>query len=455
MLTASRVGLVALCFLSAACSFSVGSGGTAGNAPAHRHHRPPPPPPRPAGGAPAPTPAPAPAPVQNAVAPAPAQPAVNVSRVQGIAQRHPKQCGYVEVAPNNWVHVDCKRYNLSAKAVPHLSPRKARVVYAHKQLFRPIHRLGVHHTTTGGAVVNPNDSGGQQSEAFPSTVDHRALGLESPVKNQGQVGSCTAHSLSSALDNAAIRAGRLNAGDANAMASPLHVWSRYGLPDMGAAADGNISQPVGAYNLWPQNDREACKIMQNNGDYASECGELLEVTPGSWRSDPAIVAKYDRAQNAGQYKLASIEKLDKISGTWNKEEIVGTLASGADLWIAMTVDMSKWNNRAMTNAVIPNWSGESGGHAIVMSGYRDTPNGRQYMIHNSWADSWGDHGYAWINEAMIDKWMYHAYRVKITNPVPKEQLTDDDCAPDELVDIATGLCAVMCGADGRPNNGCH
>ncbi len=459
MLTASRVGLVALCFLSAACSFQVGSGGNAGNAPAHHHHPPPPPPRR--GGAPAPPPpTPAtPAPVQNAVAPAPAQPATNVSKVQSIASRHPKQCGFVEVSPNNWVHVDCKRYNASAKAVPHLSARKARVVYAHKQLFRPVHHLGVHHTTspgTGGAVVNPGDNNGnQKSEAFPSTVDHRALGLESPVKNQGVVGSCTAHSLSSTLDNAAIRAGRLKAGDANAMASPLHVWSRYGLPDMGAAADGNISQPVGAYNIWPQNDREACKIMQNNGDYASECAEALDVQAGSWRSDPNIMAKFNKSQTEGQYKLASIERIEKTSGSWNKEEIVGALASGADLWIAMSVDMSKWNNKAMNNAVISDWSGESGGHAIVMSGYRDTPSGRQYMIHNSWADSWGDHGYAWINEAMLDKWMYHAYRVKITNGVPKEELTDDDCAPDELVDLGTGLCAVMCGNDGRPNNGCH
>ena len=44
----------------------------------------------------------------------------------------------------------------------------------------------------------------QTSEAFPSTVDHRSDGTEGPIKNQGGVGSCTAHSLSSALDNAAI-----------------------------------------------------------------------------------------------------------------------------------------------------------------------------------------------------------------------------------------------------------
>ena len=363
------------------------------------------------------------------------------------------------MAQNVWVHIDCKRYALSGKAVPHLSPRKARVVYAHKSLFRPVHRLGVHRTTpagTGGPVVSPTDNNGNQvSEAFPGSVDHRALGLESPVKNQGPVGSCTAHSLSSALDNAAIRAGRLKAGDATNMASPLHVWSRYGLPDMGAAADGNISQPVGAYNLWPQDDREACKIMRDQGGYADECGEALDVKPGSWQSDPSLMAKYNKSQSSGQYKLASIERLEKSNGSWNTEEIMSALASGADLWIAMVVDSSAWSTKNMKNAVIQNWTGESGGHAIVMSGYRDTGSGRQYMIHNSWGDSWGDHGYAWINEAMLNKWMYHAYRVKITNGVPKEELTDDDCAPDELVDLGTGLCAVMCGNDGRPNNGCH
>jgi hypothetical protein len=139
----------------------------------------------------------------------------------------------------------------------------------------------------------------------------------------------------------------------------------------------------------------------------------------------------------------------------NIDEIIGVLASGADLWIAMDVAFPAWSTKSMTNAVIPDWSNNSGGHAVVVSGYRDTPSGKQFMIHNSWGTSWGDGGYAWISEAMVNKHMYLAYRVKITNPVPKEDLTDDDCAPDELVDLGTGICAVMCGADGRPNNGCH
>ena len=108
----------------------------------------------------------------------------------------------------------------------------------------------------------------------------------------------------------------------------------------------------------------------------------------------------------------------------------------------------------MKNAVMPDWDDAGGGHAVVVSGYRETPSGRQFLIHNSWGESWGDKGYAWFSEKMVLKKMYYAYKVKITNGVKKEDLTDDDCAPDELVDLTTGVCAVLCKDDSRPNNGC-
>ncbi len=289
---------------------------------------------------------------------------------------------------------------------------------------------------------------GQVAESFPSTVDHRALGLEGPVKNQGGVGSCTAHSLSATLDNAAIRAGNLQPGDTNKMTSPLHVWSRYGVPNMGAAADGNIAQPVAFNQIWSQSDREACMLMQAGDD----CGDAYGVKSGSWRSDTNLMAKYNRAQGEGIYKIAAIEKLKTEPP--NMEELIGILAGGADIWAAFLIDGSAFSSSKMKNAVLPDWNDYSGGHAVVISGYRDAPGGRQFLIHNSWGQSWGDGGYAWMSEAMVNKWLYYAYKVKITNGVKKEDLTDDDCAPDELVDQSTGLCAVMCNDDSRPNNGC-
>lgn len=404
---------------------------------------------------------------------APLAQTVNLSKLQEIRSRNPKPCGFTEVSPGNWVHVNCEQYKASSRAILHLSTRKAQLLKAKKTTFRPIlktaalqevlrrNRYGTKPPASGTGTATGADpaTGGpaQIGESFPGTVDHRTDGLESPIKNQGQVGSCTAHSLSAALDNAAIRAGVLKAGDRERMTSPLHVWSRYGLPDMGAAADSNIAQPVGIFASWPQSEREACMMFMESGSYAQECGEALNVKPGSWRSDSGVMAKYNKSQAEGIYKISSIEKLQVKPP--NMDELQSILATGADIWAAFTVDFPAWSNSGMTNGVIPNYTRSAGGHAVVISGYRETNSGKQFLIHNSWGESWGEKGFAWITEQTLSAKMYHAYKVKITNGVKKEDLTDDDCAPDELVDLGTGLCAVMCvnrpeGADMRPTNGC-
>jgi hypothetical protein len=94
-----------------------------------------------------------------------------------------------------------------------------------------------------------------------------------------------------------------------------------------------------------------------------------------------------------------------------------------------------------------------------MSGYRKLANGQhQFLIHNSWGESWADHGYAWVSEKMVNQFMRYAYKVTLAGagggggPKPPE-MTDDDCADDELVDSVTGQCAKMCDDDSRPANG--
>ena len=194
-------------------------------------------------------------------------------------------------------------------------------------------------------------------------------------------------------------------------------------------------------------------MFMEPGEDAQDCADAYNVKPGSWRSDKALMAKYNKSQSEGIYKIAAIEKLAVKPP--NMDEIQSILATGADIWAAFIISFPAWSNSGMKNAVIPEYSTRAGGHAVTISGYRETPSGKQFLIHNSWGESWGDKGYAWLPESMLKQHLYYAYKVKITNGVPKDILTDDDCAPDELVDIGTGLCAVMCdGPDERPNNGC-
>ena len=182
-----------------------------------------------------------------------------------------------------------------------------------------------------------------------------------------------------------------------------------------------------------------------------DCGQTYGVQEGTARQDSAYVANLNKATQNGAYKIGAIEQLKTLPP--DVEELQATLASGANLWIAMKIDGSKWSNSKMKNFAIPDWTPSeiSGGHAIAMSGSRENAQGkREYLIHHSW----GDGGYAWVSESMVKTMMHYAFRVKLEGQGAPAQLTDDDCGGDELVDAATGKCATICSDDSRPSNGC-
>jgi hypothetical protein len=273
------------------------------------------------------------------------------------------------------------------------------------------------------------------------------------VKSQGAVGSCTAFALSAAVDNAAIRAGKASPGNRTEFSSPNHIWSGYGIPNMGAAADSNLARPLTTMALWDQNNSEACKLANSTPTYQEDCGDAFipAVKPGSWRSDGALVTKYDKANAQGTLKIAAFEKM--ATRPPNMNEIISALASGQDLFAAFLIDGAKWSTGQMKSGVIQDYDDYSGGHAVTISGYRDTPSGKQFLIHNSWGTGWGDNGYAWVTEKTVQKWLYFSYKVKLSGGV--KDPTDDDCAPDELVDATTNQCGLMCEPEGsRPDNGC-
>lgn len=367
-----------------------------------------------------------------------------------------KRCGLVEVSPGNFARLDCTSYTKVKKATPHLNAAKARLVktrqiaVSRSSNFLSLNMMkgalrkpsGNGSTAIRGDNTPVKGGGAQISEDFPDTVDHRSLGLSGPIKSQGSVGACTAFALSTTIDNQLRRAGR------DETTSPSHVWAGYGTPNMGDAADYNIGRGIASYDTWMYSQKEACRLAR---DIREECPAYLNVPVNSFRSDSTLMASLKKADSAGSIKIGSVEEL---GGGSNIDELVATLAAGNDVWSAFLIDGYKWTNSAMKNAVIPDWSSQNGGHAVTIAGYRESPSGRQFLIHNSWGESWGDKGYAWVSEKMVQKNLIYAYRVKLEgDTVAPVEITDDDCAWDELVDGVTGKCAKICSDDSRPQNG--
>lgn len=248
----------------------------------------------------------------------------------------------------------------------------------------------------------------QRTQAFndsvgnvPGSVDHRTNGMEGPVRNQGAVGTCTAVSLATAMENA-LRKQRITQN-----VSAMHIWSNYRVPSMGSAGTSNKDKRIAPESTWPYDPAQACKMMQRSYD---SCGAAYDVQPNSASSDPAIVSAQSRANQGGVFRLVGVEKLPNH----NPAELATIIAGGDDLWVAFNMDMNAWKTRNMVNNVIQDYTPTSStGHAVVLSGFRKVGSQMQFLIHNSWGTSWGEGGYAWIGENMVRNQLRYAYRVRV------------------------------------------
>jgi hypothetical protein len=283
--------------------------------------------------------------------------------------------------------------------------------------------------------------------ATPASVDHRATGHEGPVKTQGAVGTCTAMSLSTAIEHA------LRMRGITENVSTLHIWSHYRVPKMGDAGDSNLEKRIAPQQNWQYDPAQACKLMQRSFD---SCGPAYGVKSNTSDSDPQIQASKKRSDSSGKYRLVGIEKLAQH----DPNEFASILAQGDDLWVAFNMNTERWKSRSMKNNVIQDYSEtESTGHAVVLAGYRTVGGAKQFLIHNSWGTGWGEGGYAWIGENMIRRQLRYAYRVRVATDgeagpsVPSPAPSAQGCNGGEVRDAVTGQCTPACAGGRAPAAG--
>jgi len=335
---------------------------------------------------------------------------VNRTAVQGLQGQVP--CAPREVAPGVFAAFDC----------------------------------GVHRDVT--RAIAPTTRMHFLSGPLPPVVDHRLTGLEGPVKNQGAVGTCTAMSLSSAMDHAVRKMGR---GD---VVSALHVWSKYAISSMGVAGDQAEGEHITLEGSWPYDPVKACKLLREPFD---SCGKAYGVSSGTGDLDPGLRAEKKGADNAGRYKIAAIEQLR--SHPADIDEMSAVLAGGDAVWASFSVS-DAWDGRNLQNGnVIPDYDvTENAGHAVVLAGYRTINGHRQFLVHNSWTTRWGEGGYGWLSDTMVSRHLRAAYKVRVSDgngpsPNPGPNPGSKGCPAGQAPDSVLGSCAPLCSSGSAPAAG--
>lgn len=204
---------------------------------------------------------------------------------------------------------------------------------------------------------------------LPKLVDLR--NEDTPIYDQGQLGSCTANAIAAHLDF-----NRKKQGEQPIVPSRLFIYYNE------RAADGTVDSDAGS------TIRESAKTVKKNGAPP----ETL------W---PYLVSKFKNKPTTQVYKDAvSYEDLTYLSV--RRLNLKDRLAEGYPVVIGISVYESFESPAAMKTGVIPMPEmSESllGGHAVMLVGYNEVT--EQFIFRNSWSSSWGASGYGFLPYAYL------------------------------------------------------
>lgn len=206
---------------------------------------------------------------------------------------------------------------------------------------------------------------------WPKAIDLR--GLSSPVRDQGNLGSCVGFSMSTGM--------REFLSISNHM--PLNILSPLYLYYHARLLEGTVNEDSGAEL------RDGMKVLLDKG-----C-----ATEANW---PYIISKFatkpsgPAEESATYFKISSYHRIESL------EDAQACLSNGSGFTIGFYVYESFDTDEVATTGKMPMPKpGEQilGGHAVFVVGYQDDvtwPGGGYLIVKNSWGSDWGDKGYFYM-----------------------------------------------------------
>jgi C1A family cysteine protease len=203
--------------------------------------------------------------------------------------------------------------------------------------------------------------------SLPQEVDLRPSC--SPVRDQGQLGACTAFALATGLREWMI--------GSRVMLSPMFLYwqERY--------IEGTVNEDSGA------RIRDGLRALSKMG----VCPEIDDpYISANFTHTPTAQAVHD----AVPYTITSYHRIHTLIG------IRSALAEGLPVVMGMSVYESFESEDVAKTGIVPlPKRGEQlmGGHAVFIVGYKQDssyPGGGYLIVKNSWGTSWGNNGYFYL-----------------------------------------------------------
>ncbi len=211
---------------------------------------------------------------------------------------------------------------------------------------------------------------------LPAAVDLRHLC--SPVRDQGQLGSCTGFAIAVGLREFL----QIKLGATLVPMAPLFVYYEE------RVLEHDVNQDAGAQ------PRDGLKVLAKIG-CAPEADDPYDIT--KFTQSPSAKAVSD----AAHYKIAAYHRLKTLN------DIQSCLAGGNGVVLGFKVYESFESNAVAQTGKMPMPGPNEqvmGGHAVFACGYQTDPTtagGGYLIVKNSWSASWGDKGYFYMPFAYV------------------------------------------------------
>jgi C1A family cysteine protease len=229
------------------------------------------------------------------------------------------------------------------------------------------------------------------------SIDWRLTKAVTPVKNQGQCGSCWAFSATETIESQMILG---SGGKYDFTLSPQQIASC--TPDSGTygclGCNGGFTE--GAYEYVKS------AVGLANGFYIPY-GQSLTETTNTLACPTAKVAAIDGMDEelSGSYaQLSSYKYATKpcTSGACENQDLKALAAALETTPVSVCVNAGAWNDYTggvLTSAACGSMGADSQDHCVQAVGFNSTAATPYWIVRNSWATTWGEQGYVYLEMA--------------------------------------------------------